>query len=291
MNQNFKTIDHGTAKGTLYALVEHVLSSPGMPTGVTYKDLATFIGRTFKRAPLTMGKPLSDMGKHLKVFSEQWEEDIPCIQSLAINKQTGMPGKGIKEFWPDYPQLTPEQKLKKVRSEYNKINNFGIHWNKLLVAFDLEPIKPILSKSQSPTRKFSSGKGGESSAHKNLKKYVRDHPEIVGASSEYDAFIEYPFPSQDTVDVLFKSHDCWVAVEVKSRVSDRVLGDYTRGLYQCVKYRALIEAMRKAKYCAVPEKIRAVLVLERNFPHKHRKTAESLNVKVIDGIVVPEESN
>jgi hypothetical protein len=64
------------------------------------------------------------------------------------------------------------------------------------------------------------GKGGESPDHKALKEHVRDHPGIVGATSSWKCFVQYPLPSLDEIDVLFKSADAWVAAEVKSAISE-----------------------------------------------------------------------
>lgn len=84
--------------------------------------------------------------------------------------------------------------------------------------------------------------GGESEAHLALKHFVRDHPELVGAQAGWDAKVEYALRSSDELDVIFISDQTWIGVEVKSRVSDGNLADYERGIYQVVKYRALLEA-------------------------------------------------
>ena len=83
--------------------------------------------------------------------------------------------------------------------------------------------------------------GGESEAHKALKRYVCEHPEIVGAASGWDAQEEFALRSADELDVMFRSDRSWIGVEVKSRVSDGNPSDYERGSYQVVKYRAVRE--------------------------------------------------
>ena len=52
-------------------------------------------------------------------------------------------------------------------------------------------------------------------------------------------------PSGDTIDVLFRNGLDWIAVEVKSSLSNSL--DITRGLFQCVKYRAVIEAVQATR--------------------------------------------
>lgn len=114
--------------------------------------------------------------------------------------------------------------------------------------------------------------GGESPQHKALKAYVCDHPGIVGASKESRAIAEHPLPSLDKIDVLFRSaHEC-IAVEVKSSVSEGVPGDFERGIYQAIKYLALLRAMS----------------LDKKFPSDMRALARLLRVAVIQNVVPSE---
>ena len=55
--------------------------------------------------------------------------------------------------------------------------------------------------------------------------------------------MEHPFASGDRLDVLFKNGSEWVGVEVKGPASDDL--DLKRGLFQCVKYQALLEAEQR----------------------------------------------
>jgi len=159
-------------------------------------------------------------------------------------------------------------------------------WNKVLTDLGLEPIKGQTPGVQPPVRRY--GSGGESPEHRALKEYVCVNPQLVGADAECESFTEYSFPSLDAVDVIFKTPSSWVAVEVKSRISDQIEQDYERGLYQCVKYHALLDAMRKDMRYPVPSLVRVVLLLETQLPRKFRNTAEALGIEVIEGISVPE---
>ena len=103
--------------------------------------------------------------------------------------------------------------------------------------------------------------------------------------SRGEPFVEYSFPSLDAVDVLFKNKKRWVAVEVKSRISSEK--DYERGLYQCVKYHALLEATKKDDNYKVPEDIQVVLLLEKTLPQRYKQAATELNIKVIENIKAP----
>lgn len=86
------------------------------------------------------------------------------------------------------------------------------------------------------------GKGGESKEHKALRLWTMKNPHKVdsrfaGAIAE----TEFDLLSGDRVDVMLRHQTKWIALEVKSRRSNEA--DYTRGVYQCVKYRAVLEAM------------------------------------------------
>ena len=85
------------------------------------------------------------------------------------------------------------------------------------------------------------GRGGEGPNHKALRLRVMEEPSLVrrGLRPE-DTATEVELLSGDRVDVVLAAKDGTVAIEVKSRDSDR--NDLERGVYQCVKYRAVLAA-------------------------------------------------
>jgi len=117
-----------------------------------------------------------------------------------------------------------------------------------------------------------------------LKHYVRDHPELVGARADWDAKVEYALRSADELDVMFISDRSWIGVEVKSRISDGNTADYERGIYQVVKYRAVLEAQARVDSLDALPKIHVVLVLERDLPAEYRALAARLGVTVIERV-------
>lgn len=274
------------ARNSLVQLVGHVLvHQSGLIKGITYSDLAFRIGRLNSRGEghgHGMGLVLGDMGHLLEGLEGEWGEPIPHIQSLVVNKaghNRGLPDDGIKEFWPDYPTMTRAEKENRTRVEYQKIMAFGSRWNDVLERLSLQP-----PPTKTPSDSF--GKGGESEAHKKLKEYIRQHPEIVGATQEWKSFIEYPLPSLDEIDVVFKNADSCIAVEVKSKISDGYPADYERGIYQTIKYGALLAAMVLDDQYDIPPNVRSVLVLESELPQQYRKLAERLRVEVIENVKV-----
>ena len=125
------------------------------------------------------------------------------------------------------------------------------------------------------------GGTGEGTSHKTLKEYIRANPLSVGIKLKgTKAEIEKNLPSGDRIDVSFENRTFWIGVEAKSDQSDEE--DIRRGLYQCVKYRTVMEAV-----CAVEgikRNIRVLLALGGPFPQSlvHEKTV--LNIEVRDEI-------
>ena len=126
------------------------------------------------------------------------------------------------------------------------------------------------------SRGYSRSNGGESDDHKKFKEWVAAHPEKIGIS-KVDPEREYEFDSLHRVDLLFDLGDERIAVEVKSKKSSD--SDVGRGIYQCVAYKALLEAKIKVKKLRV--KARALLVIERDeFPPQWKYERSVLGVEV-----------
>ncbi|SDY29619.1 hypothetical protein [Citreimonas salinaria] len=86
------------------------------------------------------------------------------------------------------------------------------------------------------------GPGGEGELHKSLRLWVTANPEKLrrsckGARSETEVCLD----SGDRIDVVYHLVDRTIVLEVKSRISNDV--DLRRGVYQCIKYRAVKAAM------------------------------------------------
>ena len=127
------------------------------------------------------------------------------------------------------------------------------------------------------------GVEGESQFHLNLKNYIHSNPDAVGLPKNTTGETEYYLPSGDRVDVLFKLEKEWAAVEVKSRISDT--SDLVRGLFQCVKYRAVIEAFQVVQ--GYQSSCRVLLALESKLPAELLQMKNTLGIEVIEQIVYP----
>ena len=125
-----------------------------------------------------------------------------------------------------------------------------------------------------------SGIGGEGPEHEKLKEHVKQTPSILGLPQAAAAESEYRLESHDSVDVMFCHSDEMVCVEVKSKISDTA--DIRRGIYQCVKYKAVTEAMLKAK--GKDPNVRSALVLGDCVPRELKDTQKKLCVEVIENV-------
>ena len=248
----------------------------GVP--VFYSDLAEELGMS---NPRNLNYVLGSIGQSLERLSKAWKTKVPPIQCLVVNKSTGLPGEGIGWFLvkkEDFAALPLRKKRAIVEAELQHVFSYPL-WEEVLKAFELEPttsnFAPIVTKASGG---FG---GGESEAHKALKEYVARNPKAIGLNSNTPVGVtEYPLPSGDSLDVSFESKAVWVSAEVKSAISAET--DIVRGLFQCVKYRAVMEAVLLSE--ARPQNARALLVLESAFPRSLIPLRNILGVEVVEGI-------
>ncbi|MBB4641489.1 hypothetical protein [Rhizorhapis suberifaciens] len=117
------------------------------------------------------------------------------------------------------------------------------------------------------------GGGGESPFHEALRLWVEANPaSVLPSYAKATADTEVPLLSGDRVDNVYDRRDRIAVIEVKSWISNE--DDVERGIYQCIKYRAVMEAMKHKR--AVP--IDAVLVTERPISGKHQKLIAKHNI-------------
>lgn len=279
------------ARLALQLLVGHVQQqTDDVLVPVTYRHLAELLGRRNKHGDpwaRGLGHVLGRVTALIESVSAQLPEKAPYLTTIVVlstGPHAGLPDKGISYRWPGYDSLSPADKKAKVDGEYQRILHFGSRWNEVLQLVGLAPIAPLTADAG---RQGSGGwGGGESEDHKALKRYVYDHPDLVGAAVGWFAQEEYALRSLDEVDVMFKSDRIWIGVEVKSKVSDRLKSDYERGLYQVVKYRAVLEAQARIDHLGNPPEVRVLLALESSLPTEYRVLAASLGVSYLEYVGV-----
>ncbi len=226
---------------------------------------------------------LGSIGQSIIIVGKEWQLEVPPIQCLVVNKNSGLPGEGISEFLgtlSDYRKLTRRQRRQVLDVELAKIYGFS-KWAGVLEFFGLSPAEIDFGGLVDQAQKRGAG---ESEAHRVLKAYVARQPQIIGLPSfGSPGEQEYALPSGDFVDVFFENRSEHIGVEVKPMLADE--GDVTRGIYQCIKYQAVLEAMQSARGRA--KNVRTVLVLAGLLPKRLMALKNLLGVEVIDGIVPP----
>lgn len=277
--------NHEYAELVIPILVAHVFRQrDDVMRVLTYEDIAGIVHRLNKHnMPAERG-----MGGVLDTAMEMIEATMPGIDvpylttivALKTGERAGLPDVGVR--WPEYSTMTEDEKFAKVENEYVRILHFGTRWNDVLVALGMDPI--VLSGGEEASKAGGGWGGGESDEHKTLKAYVMAHPELFGADANCERFTEYPLRSGDSIDVFFKSPDVWIGVEVKSVVSEVNDLDYQRGLYQVVKYEAVLRAQAKADLLTTAPTIKVFLALQTKLPNHHRDTALLLGVAVRETI-------
>ena len=233
--------------------------------------------------PRNLNYVLGFIGETLQKLSKKWNADVPPIQSLVVNKATGIPGEGFWELagLKSIDKTSLKQKRLIVQQMLQNIYQFD-KWNKVLEEFHLKPVKSQWTKimKESPPSGYG---GGESEEHKKLKEYVAKHPQVLNLTRSIGkGQIEYGFPSADAVDVLFIHGLKWIGVEVKAKNSPDE--DIARGIYQCIKYCALIQAQQMVEQKS--PNAEAVLVIEGKSPKNLIGLKNTLGIKVIDSVVV-----
>lgn len=113
--------------------------------------------------------------------------------------------------------------------------------------------------------------------------FILNHPEAISLKDLILADSEHYLPSGDRLDVYFELKDgTHIAVEIKPSIS--LDNDITRGIFQYVKYYAVMDALRIIE-CAEYE-IRTILVTARNFSIQHKALANELCVDYIEKITI-----
>ena len=123
------------------------------------------------------------------------------------------------------------------------------------------------------------GGGGEGREHKELKEYIFQNPESIGLKNVALKEVEHELPSGDRLDIYFELSDgTHIAVEVKPSISPD--SDISRGIFQCVKYYAVMDALKIVE-CA-EYNVRTLLVTARKFTSQLKILADELDVEYID---------
>lgn len=244
---------------------------------LSYEALAQELNMT---NPRVLNYPLGCVGRALIDLSDTWGEEIPHIQSLVVNKQTGLPGPGFDGFLTaeGYEWSNKSERRSVIEQYRSKIYEYP-YWYDVLSELDLSP---TANKVADLIEGASYGDGkGEGPEHKALKEFVRRNPTVVGLSADHpEGSTERGIPSGDRLDVLFANNRHVLVVEVKPK--NALLPDITRGLFQCVKYRAVLEAY--AAFENSKDDVTVCLALGGALPNSLIPLRNSLQVTVFESL-------
>jgi hypothetical protein len=265
----------------------------------TYTELAKMILGDKKYAHPLMNA-LGRLGHGLESLNAAERKQfgtIPPIQLLVCNENTGRPGNLALDFLG--LKKSEADKLPKVLLDtivlraHRSIFEYS-QWQHVLKALGLKPVTLKLPASETILPKIGEIErhpNGEGEEHERLKLFLAQNPKAIGIQWKGNGDTEQLLLSGDRLDISFRSDQEWIAVEVKGRHSP--IADLVRGIFQCVKYRAILAA--QLRYEALAGKVhfkrmipKVILACGASLPSELLTFAESLTVEVRPGISVPE---
>lgn len=198
----------------------------------TYKELAECAGCHPRVTPHILGYIRDEIctPRHL-----------PYLNAIVISQSTRLPGNAWLPEGTDH--LSDEEYREQFEIFRDRVFAFS-GWAALLKELSLTPVKMSEEDLKEQGRTYSQvlarqGAGGEGDAHRELKEYVAHHPEAIGLPVIPQGQTEYMFISGDCCDVLFSYGGKQFAI---AEIKNGDPGELTRGIYQLVKYRALLAA-------------------------------------------------
>lgn len=262
---------------------------------ITYSELNDLIvrhGILHHVIAVQYGNPAGLIGNIVIEFEKKLKKTIPPINSLIVSKKNRLPSKGIDWYLERYlkatdkkREFTTEEKKAIVEEIHSEVYSFK-EWDLILKELNLKPFKhkyPFfddeVGKKNDKIYRGGWSSEGESDEHKNLKHFIANNPHLIGLNEfkPKDAKVEYIFPSADKADIVFVKGEKMIAVEIKSKISNDA--DIYRGIFQCIKYKALLRAEQKIK--KIPPVAESILVVERKINQALKHLAKKLNVEII----------
>jgi len=205
----------------------------------------------------------------------QVEPGCPPLNILLVRQGDRLPGAGVGTYVADYlrddrfrdPKFR-ETNIEEWREACERIapDIYAFKgWNgvyRLAFEENLPDFVPPRSREEDG---ISQNRTGEGPRHKSLRLWVKDNPGAIRNSyRDFQTQTEVVLDSADRVDVVYRGPNSTVAIEVKSSDSDDA--DLRRGVFQCVKYRAVMKAMDLRP----DPSITAILVTQVSLPDEVR---------------------
>lgn len=243
----------------------------------TYGDLTHAIGKTKFTG---IGYSLYAVQEVLNKLSEETGKEIPTLNSLCKNSKSMLPAEGFEYIEANYNKWNDKAKRIFVEGLDSKAR-FYKYWDWVLYKLDLKPYEVFTSEELDKIKNPIISYGGEGEEHKKIKEYISKHPEVLGYKDVVLVETEYILPSGDRLDVYIElSNDTHVAIEVKPK--DAPDNEISRGIFQCIKYGAVMEAMRSLE--SQDYKIETLLVTTGRLSDMNRKIADELNIEYVEDL-------
>lgn len=271
------------AKELLKALVSRVKDFNSGDKFITYGMLAKQVGYPEPHTGNLFGK---NIGTTLGVMGHLFDPIVvdgmrpPLIQSMVVSSTNKLPSDGLKEFNSTYPSLSNEKKRDFASAEYRKIFEFGERWIEVLKQLSIDNSEEKDPKARNTKGLFNPYGSEGSPEHRALRDYIAENPNAIGLDYDIKGITEYPLKSGDSIDVVFESSTTITAVEVKSERSGN--DDMERGLFQCIKYFAVLEAEQSLK--KEGKHISSILVLAGQLSNSNRRKASDLSLTVHENV-------
>ena len=263
-------------------LARWLIGAAGRDTTIAYGDAASRLEKECGFSPVFPALRMGKTAAALQYAIHARDPSAPLLNVLLVRKGTGLPGSGAQDFlvarYPDEPRLGengvdeayPDLWARYARlaiEEAHRYDGWEALYEQLFGSYVPDPFY------DSPRRRTGGGDGGEGPNHKALREWVQDHPECIDKRlRDVDAETEVELLSGDRVDVVYRTPRQIVTIEVKSRDSN--WPDLQRGIYQCVKYRAVMEAQEEGSGSPV----RSLLVTESALPADLERIVKRLDV-------------
>jgi hypothetical protein len=246
---------------------------------VFYSDLGAELGMPNAR---NLNFVLGAVGQSLVALGAAWGEQIPPLQALVVNRQTGIPGEGFAKdlFDPKVLQGVSSGTRKQVVKAMLAAVFAYPKWPQVLEHFRVSAL-PSSAVLVEKAKRVRYGGESESAAHRTLKERIAADPTLVGVTKRVvSTEVEHRLPTGDEIDVLFRTRTGVIAVEVKAHISPD--DDVARGVFQCVKYEALLNAVAASE--GRRDDVETILALGGVLRPDVRSLANTLGVSVLEQI-------
>ena len=179
-------------------------------------------------------------------------DDCPLLNVLLVAQKDRMPGDGAGGYMARYlrqPELAlpgyRDQRPDRWRAAFETIaaDVYAFdEWEQVYEEAFGQPLPAHVVPDGREEDGIPSSRQGEGPNHEWLRLWVKDNPgEIRRDYRNFRTRTEVVLDSADRVDVVFYGRHETVAIEVKSIDSNET--DQRRGVFQCIKYRAVLKAM------------------------------------------------